>query len=176
LELGEWESRDQMLLVVVTRTRRLDYDSARPILFAQQDGTIRARDYDKRFYGPGGMVMTEVDVPAQPLLSETTWRLTRLEYAGELYQPAEGSTYTVTFAENGTLNARADCNRVTGLYSDLASFLTLSSLVATEAACEGRSFSDEYVAALRATRSYEVVAGTLVFSGDNGLLAQFETM
>jgi heat shock protein HslJ len=176
LELGLWEAREQMMLVVITRTRRLDYDAARPILFEVQGSRIVARDYDQLFYGNDGMDMSEVDASDEPLLADTSWRLTRLDYGGELYVPGTESEYTLRFSENGTLNAGADCNRATGLYSDIASFLTLSSLVAAEAACEADSFSHDYVTALRATRRYEVIGSTLVISGENGLEALFESM
>ncbi|MFP4375709.1 MAG: hypothetical protein ACLFP4_01585, partial [Spirochaetales bacterium] len=103
LELGEWEQRDAMLLVVITQTRRLDYDEPRPILFEMRGEVIAAIDYDTLFYGDGGMQLSEVDASAEPLLAETSWRLMRLEHSGELYQPSAEGDYTITFAENGTL-------------------------------------------------------------------------
>jgi heat shock protein HslJ len=88
---------------------------------------------------------------------------------------ADQSKYTITFNTDGTFQAQADCNLVSGTYTSSASGdLSLTIGPSTLVACAEGSLSDLYILGLSNAASYAIVnnhltitlhdRGTLVFA------------
>ena len=88
-----------------------------------------------------------------------TWRLVSITTQRPAFQgvvPAEAMVnYTITFNDDGTFAAKADCNQVSGTYTiQDDSVLTIVPGPSTLAFCGEESLGDEYVAALGQAGSY----------------------
>jgi len=114
-------------------------------------------------------------------LTGKTWQLTAITEKVPAFQgvvpDADQANYTIEFLADGTFNAKADCNQLSGTFTtadpaaasgDLAIVLGPSTL----AMCPEGSMSDMYVAALGKAQSYAVADGQLTITlEDEGTLA-----
>lgn len=122
---------------------------------------------------------TPTPTPAQGLLGKT-WQLTSITTREPSFQgnvPADQQAkYTVTFAQDGTFQATADCNTVTGQYTtgdpnSASGNLTITPGPGTLVYCGDGTLSDLYVLALSNAASYAVANGQLTITlADNGTL------
>jgi heat shock protein HslJ len=79
--------------------------------------------------------------------------------------------YTITFATDGTFEAKVDCNQVAGTYTATDSgAATITPGPATLAACPEGSLADVFLAGLTGVTSYEMSAGQLVLTAPNGTM------
>ena len=105
-----------------------------------------------------------------------TWRLVSITTERPAFQgivPAEAVVnYTITFNDDGTFAAKADCNQVSGTYTiQDKSVLTIVPGPSTLAFCGEDSLGDEYVAALAQAGSYSISGNQLnITLLDNGTL------
>lgn len=116
---------------------------------------------------------TPAPTPPPPGLTDGTWQLTGLTLTDPPFQgalpPAQQTSYTITFANNGTFSARADCNTVTGTYTTSGSNgLTLTLGPSTIVACPEGSYSDLYVLGLSLVSSYAINNDQLVLTTSDG--------
>jgi putative lipoprotein len=76
---------------------------------------------------------------------EWQWR----ELSGMAVSPAQTipdpENYTIIFREDGTFNGRADCNNISGTYTNEGGRFTISLGPSTMAACEPDSLDQEYL-------------------------------
>lgn len=117
--------------------------------------------------------------PAQGLIGKD-WQLASITTKEPAFQgnvPADQQAkYTVTFAEDGTFKATADCNTVTGTYTSgdpmsASGNLTITPGPSTLVYCGDESLSDLYVLALSNAASYAVADGQLTITlADDGTL------
>jgi heat shock protein HslJ len=80
---------------------------------------------------------SEIDVdPAQMTLNGKDWSWIRTVYNNDTtVVPAKPNVFTLTFNEDGRLNATTDCNRMTGSYSIDGRLLSIGKLAATRMYC-----------------------------------------
>lgn len=106
-------------------------------------------------------------------LAGTSWRLVKFEGGDEtLLTPDDPSKYTLTFAPDGRLTARIDCNRGTGTWrSSGPPQLEFGPLALTRAMCPPGSLHDRMVKQLPYVRSYVLRDGHLYLSlmADGGI-------
>ena len=109
-----------------------------------------------------------------------TWHLTSItSIHREAIVPPEGmANYDITFNDDGTFDAKADCNQVSGTYTIVdASVLTLTLGASTLAACGEGSLSAQYVQLLSDVKTYSIAEDqmTLTLNDSSELLYQTRT-
>ena len=110
-------------------------------------------------------------------LTGKTWQLTAITESVPAFQgvvpEADQANYTIEFLADGTFNAKADCNQVSGTFTtadpaaasgDLQIVLGPSTLVA----CPEGSLADMYVAGLDKAQSYAVANSELTITLEDG--------
>jgi len=109
-------------------------------------------------------------------LTGTTWHLITIttvdpNFAG-IVDVADRAKYTITFNEDGTFEAQADCNHVSGTYTIQGqAILTIVPGPSTLAICPEPTLGDKYVAALATSSSYTTTADQMTITlDDNGTL------
>jgi heat shock protein HslJ len=109
-------------------------------------------------------------------LTGKTWQLTAITEKVPAFQgvvpAADQANYTIEFKSDGTFNAKADCNQLSGTYTTSGSNgLTIVPGPMTLAACPPESLSSQYVEALGKAASYAVASGQLTITlTDEGTL------
>jgi heat shock protein HslJ len=105
----------------------------------------------------------------RPLRTDVEWQLVSLApAAGPTVTVADPGRYTVRFGSDGSVAARADCNRCGGRYRIEGAALTVGpALACTRAACVPPSLGDQFTAALAAVSTYIQREGELelVYAG-----------
>ena len=95
-------------------------------------------------------------------LTGKTWQLTAITEKVPAFQG-------VVPAADGTFNAKADCNQLSGTYTSTGSGgLTIVPGPMTLAACPEGSLSTQYVAALGQAASYAIASGQLTITLTDG--------
>jgi heat shock protein HslJ len=110
--------------------------------------------------------------------SETIPLRTNVEWQLESFAPPSGAAvsvtnpglYTVRFGADGTLVARADCNRCAGPYRITGGSLTVGPLACTLAACPVPTLGDQFTQALSGVASYVQTSSELTLTGNAGTL------
>lgn len=103
-----------------------------------------------------------------------TWEVVNLAAAGALSTPLPGTTPTITFADDGTLDANAGCNQIGGNWRLVGASITIADTRRTEMACQDPVGVMEQEAALaaaleRAAR-VEIADQLTIFDGDENTL------
>lgn len=111
-------------------------------------------------------------------LTGKTWYLTAGTDTTPAWQwvvpPDQSASYTITFNADGTFNAKADCNQVSGSYQTSGSDgLTIEPGPSTLAYCGDGSLDSLFTAALAATTTYKVEGDQLTLNRDGGGTLQF---
>ncbi len=102
--------------------------------------------------------------------------------SGTLNQPKhqfvvpDPENYTITFADDGTYQAKADCNSVHGSYTTSGDSLTIKPGASTLVGCGAESQGDQFVTLLGTVSSFKVDGSdlTMALTADAGEL-QFTT-
>jgi heat shock protein HslJ len=111
-------------------------------------------------------------------LTGKTWMLTSATVTGTgsvippgILPVADSLRYTITFNDDGTFNAKADCNNVGGSYTTNGNSMTIQPGPSTLVACPADSYGDAFVAALSQVATYAAGSNvlTLTTSGGNTL-------
>ena len=99
-------------------------------------------------------------------LGDTSWQLVKFHGGDDtILIPDESSKYTITFAVDGRLNVRIDCNRGGGSWkSSGPNQLRFGLLALTRAACPPGSLHDHIVEHWEFVRSYTITKGHLFLS------------
>ncbi len=111
---------------------------------------------------------TTTSAGAQPSeLAGTSWKLVKLQTGDETtLVPDDGSKYTITFASNGRVSTRVDCNRASSTWkSSRANELQFGSWSRTSAKCPAGSLHDQIVNEGANVRTYSIKNGHLFLSG-----------
>ena len=83
--------------------------------------------------------------------------------------------YTITFNEDDTFNAKADCNQVSGAYSAGSDgAMTITPGPSTLVACPDGSQGDLFVAQLTAAASWKIEGTTLTITDTDAATMQFD--
>jgi heat shock protein HslJ len=106
-------------------------------------------------------------------LTGKTWQLTAITEKVPAFQgvvpAADQPNYTIEFKSDGSFNAKADCNQLSGSYTTTSSGgLTIVLGPSTLAACPEGSLSSQYVAALGQAASYAIASGQLTITLSDG--------
>lgn len=109
-------------------------------------------------FRPSEAAATVAVRPAAATLAGSAWRLVEIVSMDDsVYAPADRDLYTLTFAGDGSMSLRADCNRGTGSWSsDSPGQLRFGSIAATRALCPPGSLHDRYLAQFEWVRSYVI--------------------
>ena len=106
-----------------------------------------------------------------PLRTDVEWQLESFQpNAGPIIPVPDPTFYTVRFGADGTVNARADCNRCGGGYRVAGASMTIGPLGCTLAACPLQSLGDRFTAALTRVSMYVQTQSELVLVYDGGTL------
>ena len=102
-------------------------------------------------------------------LTGKTWQLTAVTEKVPAFQgvvpDADQANYSITFADDGTFQAKADCNAVSGTYtSSDAGHLAITIGPSTMVACAEGSMGDLYVIGLSNAESYAIASGQLTIN------------
>jgi heat shock protein HslJ len=112
-------------------------------------------------------------------LTGKSWQLTAITEQVPAFQgvvPADQqSNYTIEFNSDGTFNAKADCNNMSGTYTTTSSNgLTIVLGPSTLVACPDDSLAPQYVAGLGNAASYAIADGQLTITLTDGGTLQFK--
>src|SRR5262245_41559223 len=119
--------------------------------------------------GCGGSGGTAPDTV--PLRTDVEWQLESFAPpSGSVLHVQAPSLYTVRFAADGTLAARADCNRCAGPYRVAGASLTVGPLGCTLAACPLPTLGEKFSAALSRTVTYVETPSELILTTAGGTL------
>ena len=103
-------------------------------------------------------------------LTGKTWQWTGSTFPGA-ETVADPASYTVQFNQDGTLQARADCNQVAGEYTTTGTSITITPGASTLAMCAEGSLGDAFVAGLARATTWSVVDGELTLTGPEGAMS-----
>jgi heat shock protein HslJ len=110
----------------------------------------------------GGEVLARLAEKNAREIAGTAWRWVQTLYNDDRKAaPADPKDYTVQFREDGTLQAKADCNLKGGTYSSDGKLLSIEITHSTMAACPEGSLEDEFVRTLSAAAIYFLKDGDL---------------
>ena len=99
------------------------------------------------------------------------WRLEELRLPdGTSMPPPDTGRFTVQFAADGQLSARADCNGCGGQYSLGGDRLVVSQLACTLIACPNAPFDGRYLNVLIGDSTFEVAGNQLTVRSARGTL------
>ncbi|MEK6335710.1 MAG: META domain-containing protein [Acidobacteriota bacterium] len=100
-------------------------------------------------------------------LAGTSWKLVKFQTGDETtLVPDDGSKYTITFAGNGRVSSRVDCNRASSTWkSSRANELQFGSWSRTSAKCPAGSLHDKIVTQGANVRTYSIRNGHLFLGG-----------
>jgi heat shock protein HslJ len=105
-------------------------------------------------------------------LTGKTWQLTSITEKTPAFQggvpAAEQAKYTVTFNTDGTYNATADCNPVSGKYTTSGSTITIEPGAMTMMACPEGSFGDLFAHGLTQATTYAIANNELTLTLKDG--------
>jgi len=102
-------------------------------------------------------------------LTGSTWRWTHAtEFAPFAHTDvADPSLYTLSFARDGTLAIKADCNTMHGTYVTKGQDITLALGPSTLVACQGGSLGDRFVDLLHTASMFRVESHGLTLRLEN---------
>ena len=105
-------------------------------------------------------------------LEGTQWQWTSTTQNGKQTNVPVPSSYTLTLNSDGSFNAKADCNNVSGTYTTSGSSMTIKPGPSTLAHCGAGSLGDQFVTQLGQVSSYEIKGQTmnLTLSGNAGTM------
>ena len=106
-------------------------------------------------------------------LTGRTWQLTAITEKVPAFQgvvpDAQQANYTIRFETDGSFNAKADCNTVSGTYTTTSSGgLTMAPGPSTMAACPEGSMSEPYIQGLGNAASYAIDKDQLTITLKDG--------
>jgi len=99
-------------------------------------------------------------------LTGKTWQLTATTTKVPAHQGVvtDSQNYTIEFKSDGTFNAKADCNNVSGTYTVVGPALTITPGPTTLVQCPPESLSDVYIATLGNAASWAVADSQLTIT------------
>ena len=125
----------------------------------------------------GGTVASPSPAPATPAASlaietQVVWHLRSMTSAdGQVLAIEDPSLFTLTLADDGKMNARADCNRASGGYRLSGSTLSIGPIASTRAYCSTAAPVDQrFLQLLGGDNTATASGGILELSSPRGLL------
>lgn len=106
-------------------------------------------------------------------LTGTTWQWVASETSvpASISNVPDPENYTITFNDDGSFNAKADCNSVGGEYTTGdGGTMTITLGPSTLVACPEGSADFLFTAALGSTTAYKIDAGQLVLTNPEGTI------
>lgn len=111
------------------------------------------------------------------VFADTAWQLVEIQSMdGSVFKPQDRSHYTLTFAADGKMLLRADCNRGGGTWkSQGPSQMQFGPIATTRMKCSPDSLSERYLAQFEWIRSYVTRDGHLFLATmADGAIIEFE--
>lgn len=129
----------------------------------------RSRRRWTRIAGASVLVLLAACADGTSGLVGPTWRWTNLTENAPLAHSeiAEPDRYTLTLADDGSFQAKADCNAVLGMYETDGDELTLSPGPSTLVACPEGSQADQFVSLLHTVSTFAVDGNELSLDLDD---------
>ena len=117
----------------------------------------------------GGTPSPSTPAATAPLVG-TTWLWSHLTETNPMHQSVvpDPNRYTLTLGSDGSYQALADCNQLSGQYTLSGSSLTLHPGPMTLAHCGEHSLSSKYVSLLGSVATYALGSGGLTLKLANG--------
>lgn len=103
--------------------------------------------------------------PSTPTLTGVTWQWTYFSGGRDSFDVPAPENYTITFLDDGTFHAQADCNSLSGTYMADDTTITIEPGPSTEVACPPGSLGEDFVRYLSQVVIYS-------FTGDSALLLE----
>ncbi len=102
--------------------------------------------------------------PAAPEFVGATWNWEEFidNAGGQTVKVADPASYTVTFAEDGTVAMKADCNQAAGTFTLDGSNLTVTVGPVTLAMCSAESLGEQFLVNLTSVATAAVQDGKLL--------------
>lgn len=137
VETGHWEpDKEQTLVVRLDKRNGEPLTMAVPMIFVyhpESAGSLELVQYDPRDWGTNGLQLQRLD----PLLGTWTWRDTTLS-SGEQMMTDEKQSFSLKFAEDGSVSVTTDCNNGGGSYQMVGlDGLNFGALFSTRMFCAG---------------------------------------
>jgi heat shock protein HslJ len=113
-------------------------------------------------------------IPTSPTAEQLagTWNVESIQVGGQPVQSRPPNTaYNLTFATDGRLSTRVDCNTCNGAFALSAETLTMGpALACTRAACPTMAFENAYVSLLSGEHTVTLASGALQLSSTRGVI------
>ena len=123
----------------------------------------------------GGIYEFEPMTATQSNLGGTSWQLVKIKGDDQTLVPVDKAKYTITFGNDGMMNARIDCNQGHGTWkSPEAGKLELGLMATTRAMCPPGSLYDRIVKDWSSVRTYSIKNGHLFLSLAHGAFHEYE--
>ena len=122
-----------------------------------------------------GAAVEAIEVDSE--LAGTSWQLVKIVSMDDsVYEPEDGSRYSLLLRSNGTASIRADCNLGNGSWnSESTGQLQFGLMATTMAICSPVSISDTYLKQFEWVRSYVFQDGHLFLATmADGAIIEFE--
>jgi heat shock protein HslJ len=115
---------------------------------------------------PAAAPAAPLSAPQDSGLAGTSWRLVKIQGMDDkAVVPDDGAKYTLSFAADGAVAARIDCNRGRGSWkSEAPGQLNFGPLMLTRAMCPPESLHDRFVRDWQSVRGYVLKDGHLYLS------------
>ncbi|MBW2281588.1 MAG: META domain-containing protein [Deltaproteobacteria bacterium] len=109
-----------------------------------------------------------------PTLEDRDWTLVALGREPVPEPTERGAPYLHLVSENAQMQGFGGCNRIFGSYSLEGSRLEFGPVAGTRMACPDAPAEPGFMAALAATRTYQLTGSVLLFKDDAAAVARFE--
>jgi D-alanyl-D-alanine carboxypeptidase len=160
-------SRSDQFVTLIGNAARYHFKDGNLYLDLKTDGGTLTFAPPEALGGDDSMAPGQESLQAQP------WQWTSFTGAAEQFNITDPGSYMVTFAIDGTVSIKADCNNAAGNYTTNDGALTITVGPMTMAACPPGSRSDQFVKLLSNAARYHFLNGGLYIdlNADGGTMA-----
>jgi D-alanyl-D-alanine carboxypeptidase len=160
-------SRSDQFVTLIGNVARYSFKDGNLYIDLKADGGTLT------FAPPDALGGDDSTAPGQESLQAQPWQWTSFTGAAEQFNVTDPGSYMVTFAIDGSVSIKADCNNAAGTYTTNDGALTITVGPMTLAACPPGSRSDQFVKLLSNAARYHFLNGGLYIDlkADGGTMA-----
>jgi D-alanyl-D-alanine carboxypeptidase len=160
-------SRSDQFVTLISNVARYSFKDGNLYIDLKADGGTLT------FAPPDALGGDDSTAPGQESLQAQPWQWTSFTGATEQFNITDPGSYVVTFAIDGSVSIKADCNNAAGTYTTNDGALTIAVGPMTMAACPPGSRSDQFVKLLSNAARYHFLNGGLYIDlkADGGTMA-----
>jgi D-alanyl-D-alanine carboxypeptidase len=160
-------SRSDQFVTLIGNVARYSFKDGNLYIDLKADGGTLT------FAPPDALGGDDSTAPGQESLQAQPWQWTSFTGATEQFNITDPGSYVVTFAIDGSVSIKADCNNAAGTYTTNDGALTITVGPMTMAACPPGSRSDQFVKLLSNAARYHFLNGGLYIDlkADGGTMA-----